>query len=295
MNQNGNRDPIADLEHRWAADKSSQLTVQLAEEHRRHGNLGRAIEVLRQGLEHHPRHLAARVALGRYLLESGDFAAALVALQSVVDDDPTHLVANKLLVSAAVELDDAAEARRRLDVYGSLNEGDPEIDLLRSRVDRIATDAGEDQHDGSIVGGSTDPTVAETEDAPFAAVLKSVDRERYRRALWEEGVFGARREAVEATAEEKPPLSEATVTLGRLYLEQGHRIEAERVFRAVLRTKPGSAEAMAGLREATSEGRSLSAGDLVDRDALNAATALGRKRLVLESYRERLRAGIARS
>jgi hypothetical protein len=203
----------------------------------------------------------------------------------------------------ALELVDTVEARRRLDIYESLNQGDPEIDLLRSRVAGIAAEAGEDTgSDSSGIGSSgpangpadDGPAAAATGSDPFGAVLKTVDRERYRRALWEDGIFGVRREPAGVTGKEGRPSPEATVTLGRLYLDQGHRLEAETVFRTVLEAQPGNAEALAGLREATGGHRELRAGDLVDQDVLDASTSLERKRLVLESYRHRLRAGSAR-
>ncbi len=81
----------------------------------------------------------------------------------------------------------------------------------------------------------------------------------------------------------------ATVTLGRLYLRQGHLGEAAAIFHEVLARDPDNAEARRGLEELA----------LRERPELRAADLLGgyagregltdRKRFVLERYLERLR------
>jgi hypothetical protein len=55
-------------------------------------------------------------------------------LAEVVAQDPTHMVANKLLVEARLRCGDAAGARERLDLYRLLNDGDPEIAGLAERL-----------------------------------------------------------------------------------------------------------------------------------------------------------------
>ena len=313
MDERGHSDPVADLESRWKQERSSQLTLQLAEEHRRNGDLDGAIEVLRTGLEHHPRHVSARVALGRYLLESGEVSAAKAALESVVDDDPTHLVANKLLISIEVELGDSERAQRRLDLYELLNSADPEMDGLKEKVAAVGGEVDEqieaappplggrsssgEMIQGAVAAPAVESTAAEKAQEPFGQWSVSLDRSQYRAALLREGIFqiapteleseGTGEEESEAQAQKDP--GEATVTLGRLYLEQGHRGDAEKVFRTVLESDPDNDEARAGLREAAGEAAGLRATDLVDRDTLASAVPVERKRLVLESYRELLR------
>jgi len=63
----------------------------------------------------------------------------------------------------------------------------------------------------------------------------------------------------------------ATVTLGRLYLEQGHLDSAEETFRAVLATRPADAAALAGLRETE-----LRRGALAAEEAEETASGWGR-------------------
>ncbi len=81
---------------------------------------------------------------------------------------------------------------------------------------------------------------------------------------------------------EAPPAAvapAATVTLGQLYLEQGHAAEAQEIFTEVLRREPdnrAAQEALAGVERG--------AGD----------TLAARRAFALTRYLERLRRGSAR-
>ena len=319
MSESSQNGSLADLERRWGDESSPQLTLQLAEEHRSQGNIERALEVLRQGLEHNPGHVAARVALGRFLFDDGQTVAAIAALESVVDDDPTHLVANKILVRACLEVGDRERARNRLGLYTLLNASDADIEALERRVEEVGeTDAAatsvqedaeepgesseiDDSEPSATAIGEDGPAEArvDTSAEPFGDVWSVADHSDYRSALAAEGIFqvadlaptGEQSEA--AAAAEEPDLAPAgaTVTLGRLYLEQGHLDEAERIFRAVLELEPDNVDAQAGIREALGVRAELKATDLVDAEMLAMADPVERQRLVLKSYRSRLRAG----
>lgn len=115
------------LRERWERDPASRLFLQLAEEYRRDGQPEAALKVLETGLGHHPGYLAARVALGRCRLETGDVTGAAETLERVIAADPTQLVANKLLIATYLRLGRIDDARDRLDLYVLLNEADPEI------------------------------------------------------------------------------------------------------------------------------------------------------------------------
>ena len=125
---------LEELRRRWQQDPSSRVFLQLAEEHRRRGQTGQALQVLEEGLRHAPTYLSAKVALGRCRLELGDAVGAAGALESVLAEDATHLVANKLLVEAYLQSGQADQAARRLDTYYLLNDSDPEIAVLKERI-----------------------------------------------------------------------------------------------------------------------------------------------------------------
>src|SRR5689334_17951382 len=91
---------LTHLRRRWESDPSSRVFLQLAEEYRRLGHLPEAVEVLEGGLRHHATYLSAHVALARCRLELGDFELAEPTLRRVLVQDPTQMVAMKLLVQS---------------------------------------------------------------------------------------------------------------------------------------------------------------------------------------------------
>lgn len=129
---------LAELAQRWQREPGSRIFLQLAEEYRRGGRHGEAIDVLRQGLAHNPGQVSALVLLGRCELERGDAAAAREALEQAVVRDPAQLVANRLLVDAYLELGEAGKARERIEFYRLFNDRDPEIEELERRIEAAA-------------------------------------------------------------------------------------------------------------------------------------------------------------
>jgi tetratricopeptide (TPR) repeat protein len=125
------------LRKRWETEKSTAF-LPLAEEYRRLGRLREAIDVLENGLKGNPTYTSGLVALGRCRLESGDPAGAAGVLERVVAQDPEQLVASKLLIEAYLRTGRSREARRRLDIYTTLNAKDPEIARLSDRLRSLA-------------------------------------------------------------------------------------------------------------------------------------------------------------
>lgn len=127
-------DRLSQLKARWESDPTSRIFLQLAEEYRHQGRVRDALAVLDKGLGEHPGYLSALVAKGRCHLELGEGAAARTALERVVKQDPTQMVANKLLVRAYLDTGEPERARERLDLYSLLNDSDPEIGDLRRQI-----------------------------------------------------------------------------------------------------------------------------------------------------------------
>ena len=128
---------LNDLKLRWERDPSSRLFLQLADEYRKVGQVAEAVSVLEKGLEHRPNDLSAMVALGRCRLELEDVEQASELLDNVVARDPTHIVANKLLLDANLQMGDAQKAAQRLETYRLLNDRDPELDHFAYRLERL--------------------------------------------------------------------------------------------------------------------------------------------------------------
>jgi predicted Zn-dependent protease len=276
---------LALLRRRWEGEHSASAFLPLAEEFRRIGRLREAVEVLESGLRAFPWHTSAQVAMGRCRLEAGDVAGAVAALENIVRQDPTHLVASKLLVEAYLRSGRPAEAGAQLDAYAALNERDPEIERLRARLGGAAPPADIFRlpvpevpvPDLSALPAPRRPL------EPFPGLGGARARRRYLEGLAGEGIFRLRlRQVAPPPAPAAPPPAAAeaapTVTLGELYLQQGHAGEAEGIFNHVLGLEPDNRRAQRGLEEARVA-------------AAAPAGRAGRKVRALRAYLERLRRG----
>jgi tetratricopeptide (TPR) repeat protein len=88
---------IEELRRRVDDDPGSIAFAQLAEEHRRAGDLQDAIRVARAGLAIHPDYHSARVTLGRALASLGKVDEAGVEFLAVLQSVPGHAAAARAL------------------------------------------------------------------------------------------------------------------------------------------------------------------------------------------------------
>ncbi|MBZ0114299.1 MAG: tetratricopeptide repeat protein [Thermoanaerobaculia bacterium] len=129
---------LASLRHRWEQDPSSRIFVQLAEAHRRRGEVAEALDVLEKGLAYHPRYLSANIVQARCYLEQHQGEKARKVLEAVVVRDPTHLVAGQLLVETHLQLDQRSAALDALERYRLLGAGGEEFDELERRANGLS-------------------------------------------------------------------------------------------------------------------------------------------------------------
>ena len=340
-----------------------------------------AITVLRAGLEAHPRHIASQVLLGRCLVELEQWPEARDLLEGVTKRDPTHLVANKLLVETYLATGLKTEARDRLDLYTLLNDSDPDIEALDQRLSSVAeelpvpettpSEVVESKGDTPVASEVVEPATEE-EEIPVASEVDSpapsevvepatseveipvasdtVDLEPSVTAftrdesettlggspggsapepfgdLWGDPEQGRLADDLEggdvfgltspAETVEKPSTQSmvpetavggeagtdgeagidgedtpaATVTLGNLYLQQGHRDDAAAIFAELLNGNADNVAARVGLAAATSKTEwPLTALDLVAREVLDRAAVGERKAALLRGYLARLK------
>lgn len=119
---------IEELEKRLAADPTSRVFVQLAEEYRKQGLLEEAIDVCRRGLENHPQYPSARVALGRALLEAGSYDDASEEFEAVLAQVPDNILANKFLGETYEQMGRVEDALAKYQVAYTLSPEDSELD-----------------------------------------------------------------------------------------------------------------------------------------------------------------------
>ena len=312
-------DRLDQLRDRWRAEPSSRGFLQIAEEYRRDGRLADALGLLDEGLRQQPGYLAALVAKGRCHLELGQPAAAREALERVVSQDLTQAVATKLLVRAHLAAGEPRQARERLERYGLLHGGDPEAQELEERIaalerpapapraaepdlfalepralpppellfpdeERVAA-APEPEAPPAAAAAAPEPepsaieTIESANGEPFPGLDTPEARRRYLEALTAEGIFFLDLPAAPGEVPRPAAAPAATLTLGQLYLEQGHAAEAQEIFTEVLRREPDNRAAQDALA-----GVERRAGD----------TLAARRAFALTRYLERLRRGSAR-
>ena len=107
---------IEKLQKRLDKDPNSLMFVQLAEEHRKEGNLEEALRVLKAGVGRHPNYWSARVTMGKVHHLMGNDASAREELEKVVSAVPDHLLANRMLgdIYTRMQLPDQALQRYRI-------------------------------------------------------------------------------------------------------------------------------------------------------------------------------------
>ena len=125
---------IEKLERRYAENPHGLTFAPLAEVHRKNGDIPRALDLLRIGLELHPNYIPASIVLGRCHQDLGDLAAAAEAFAHVLRLDDENVIALKSLADINERLgrlDDAERWLRRLVSVDRSN------DEARQQLDRV--------------------------------------------------------------------------------------------------------------------------------------------------------------
>jgi predicted Zn-dependent protease len=221
------------LRRRVRDEPGSRYFLGLAEELMRLGERDEALRVLEAGLAARPGQVGATVAKARCLIELERPLEAWDALEPVLRRDPTHLVASKLAVEVWLRVGDAPKARQSLERYAPIGAADPDLIRLENRLGEMEKAApGAKQPASSALPASASPHSAAS---PATAATSA---------------------AAASTAVAAPVQNDelVTVTLGNLYLMQGHRAEAERIFRRILTRDPDNRAARQALARALSAG-----------------------------------------
>ena len=204
---------IAELQRELAGNPGSRQFYQLGELLRREGKAPEAAETLRSGLAHHPRYVAAWVALGRACLALGQPSEAVHTLEQAIALDPQNPVAWRLLGEGHLALGERPEALEAMKHCLQLVPGD---EVLQSAVDAIAAEMA-----------APAPPAEPHEAAPTAATVSEPEE-----------VFAAAEEAEEAVPAPEPPPAPEPVPDGLVW-------EPEAAPRAPEPTLPSESQAPA--------------------------------------------------
>ena len=105
---------IEKLERRYAENPQGLTFAPLAEVHRKNGEVARALELLKAGLELHPNYIPASIVLGRCHWDLGDLPAAEAAFSHVLRLDDENVIALKSLADINERLGRFGDAQRWL-------------------------------------------------------------------------------------------------------------------------------------------------------------------------------------
>jgi Tfp pilus assembly protein PilF len=126
---------IEKLERRYAENPQGLTFAPLAEVHRKNGDVARALELLRAGLELHPNYIPASIVLGRCHWDMGDLPAAESAFSHVLRLDDENVIALKSLADINERLERYNEAQRWLNRLISVDRSNEEARQQLARIE----------------------------------------------------------------------------------------------------------------------------------------------------------------
>ena len=132
---------IEKLERRYAENPSGLTFAPLAEVHRKNGDVGRALDLLKPGLEIHPDYIPASIVLGRCHLDLGDLPSAEAAFAHVLALDGENVIALKALADIAERQHHFDEAERRLQMLLSVDRSNDDARAQLERIESARRDA----------------------------------------------------------------------------------------------------------------------------------------------------------
>jgi len=88
---------IEKLERRWLENPKGRNFAPLADAYRKAGELDRAVDLCKSGLERHPDYVSAYIVYGRCLIDMKNDGGAQETFQKVLSLDPENIIALKIL------------------------------------------------------------------------------------------------------------------------------------------------------------------------------------------------------
>jgi hypothetical protein len=134
---------IEKLERRYNENPEGRFFAPLADAYRKAGQVNRALELVRAGLQRHPDYLSAHIVLGRCLLDSDKDEEAAATFRGVLELDSENIIALKSLAEIAERAGRLPEARdwlHKLLVVDSMNtEAEADLKRIEEAVGRQPT------------------------------------------------------------------------------------------------------------------------------------------------------------
>jgi tetratricopeptide (TPR) repeat protein len=203
----------------------------------------KAVDVLRQGLNIYPSYFSARVLLARCYIAMDDFGAAVRELETVLGADPYNVSALGLLGDEMRNRGHLAEAR---DHYLKILEIEPDneeyaykLELLNTLIagSPFAREAEAVEAEPGIAAPAPEIIELPAEAETFEVAPAPAEAEPEEALAAEEELAPA---AAEEEEEEAAPEEIATLTLAKIYEDQGLFVRAREIIDKVLAREPAN-------------------------------------------------------
>ncbi len=117
-------------------DPASRRFFLLGDLLRKAGEPDEAARILTDGLEHHPRYVAAWVSLGRIQLDKAQFSEAERCFARALELDPENAVAARLIGETAERIGEWVRAVKAYKLARALNPGDADLEVRIEMIER---------------------------------------------------------------------------------------------------------------------------------------------------------------
>lgn len=160
---------IDKLERRHRENPEGRTFAPLADAYRKAGDLPRALEILKYGLQLHPDYLSASIVLGRCHLDMGDLPGAEAAFRRVLELDKENVIAIKALADITERQVRFGESEDWLNYLLSIDGSNEDarlqltrLSIIREQHDKMATvDLGSEPPEAAAPS-RTEPITAKT-------------------------------------------------------------------------------------------------------------------------------------
>lgn len=180
----------------------------LAEEYLKIGMLDEAAQVLTEGIKIHPAFHAARVTLGKVLLEQGEVALAKNEFEHVIEASPDNLLAHRKLAKIYRDERLIEKARVSCQAVLSVNPKDADMKSVLEELDRLERTSPEPPIipvEVSTSAESQNSAAAETEPAVEKGALENPAAQESSPPIMDETPLGPKIEEV-PVASDFPPV-----------------------------------------------------------------------------------------
>lgn len=228
----------------------SLVFVSLAESYRQEGLPHQALEIVEEGLVHHPGLASAVLAKARCLFDLKRYAEALNETQLAIRNNSQNLKAHKLQAEIYVRLGQRKAAIRSLTQVLSLYPQDQEAARALEELEGL-----KNKKEMSVANTrpsmDTPPTVGRIEDFQVGSVAESIALLKEPEAPKATVVAGPDAAAGASAGGATPVINSRAIA--ELFLSQGLRDEASQILRELARD-PANAWARETLQDLSSDG-----------------------------------------